>query len=53
MWDLWVDDTPTLTFSSPEEAAQAVAGKESGYSVWDNGECEAPADLSGWEPVEE
>ena len=52
MWDLWVDDTPTLTFSSPEEAAQAVADKQSGYSVWDNDESEAPADLSAWEQVE-
>lgn len=53
MWDLWVDDTPTLTFPSPEEAAQAVADKQSGYSVWDNDESEAPADLSVWEQVEE
>ena len=53
MWDLWVDDTPTLTFPSPEEAAEAVSGKESGYSVWDNDECKAPADLSSWERIEE
>ena len=53
MWDLWVDGTPTLTFPSPEEAAQAVVDRESGYSVWDNSECDAPADLSGWERVAE
>lgn len=53
MWDLWVDGTPTLTFPSPEEAAQAVVDKQSGYSVWDNDESEAPADLSAWEQIEE
>ena len=53
LWDLWVDGTPTLTFASPEEAAQAVADKESGYTVWDNDETEAPADLSAWEQAEE
>ncbi len=53
LWDLWVDAAPTLTFQTPEEAAQAVADKQSGYSVWDNDEAEAPADLSAWEPIEE
>ena len=52
MWDLWVDATPTLTFASPQEAAQAVADKASGYAVWDNCELDAPADLSGWESRE-
>ncbi len=53
MWDLWVDGTPTLTFPIPEEAAQAVVDRKSGYSVWDNEGRDAPADLSGWERVEE
>ena len=49
MWDLWVDDTPTLTFATPEEGAAAVAAKESGAANWDNAPEAAPADLSGWE----
>ena len=53
MWDLWVDGTPTLTFTSPEEAAQAVCDKQSGYSVWDNDDTQAPADLPHWKQVEE
>lgn len=53
MWDLWVDHAQTLTFPSPEEAARAVADKQSGYSVWDNDDEEAPADLACWEQVEE
>ena len=53
MWDIWVNDVATLTFPSAEEACQAVAAKQSGYAVWDNDPEEAPADLSGWETVEQ
>ena len=53
MWDLWVNGTPTLTFPTPEEAAKAVAEKDSGYSVWDNDDCEASADLSDWARIDE
>lgn len=49
LWDLWVDEMPTLTFSSPEEAALAVYRQRSGYTVWDQLESHpAPAELSGW-----
>ena len=36
MWDLWINSMPTLTFDSPEEAANAVMDKKTGYSDWDN-----------------
>jgi hypothetical protein len=53
MWDLWVDNLPTLTFSSPEEAAQAVYEQQSGYTIWDLLEEKiAPKDLSGWQIIE-
>ena len=38
LWDLWVNSMPTLTFESPQEAANAVLGKKTGYSAWDNQE---------------
>ena len=53
MWDLWVNGTPTLTFASPEEAAAAVHGRESGYAVWDNADCPSPVSLDGWEQFDE
>ena len=53
MWDLWVDGMPTLTFSTPEEAAKAVYNQNSGYTVWDLlEEHQAPENLSGWQKVE-
>ena len=53
LWDLWVDDLPTLTFATPEEAAKAVYEQNSGYTVWDLLEQHpAPEDLQGWEKVE-
>ena len=36
LWDLWVNSMPTLTFVSPESAADAVVNKRTGYSVWDS-----------------
>ena len=36
LWDLWVNSIPTLTFVSPEAAADAVVNKKTGYSVWDS-----------------
>ena len=35
-WDLWINSMPTLTFASPEDAANAVINKKTGYSIWDN-----------------
>ena len=40
LWDLWVNSMPTLTFESPEVAANAVNEKRTGYAVWDNQEKE-------------
>jgi len=45
LWDLWVNSMPTLTFSSPEDAANAVIEKKTGYSVWDNQDNEISNDL--------
>ncbi len=54
MWDLWVDNMPTLTFHTPEEAAIAVYEQQSGYTTWDLLERHtAPKDLSGWQKVED
>lgn len=54
LWDLWVDNMPTLTFETPEEAAVAVYEQNTGYTVWDMLEQHtAPADISGWQVVEE
>ncbi len=53
LWDLWVDNMPTLTFQTPEEAAQAVYSQQSGYTTWDLlEEHNAPKDLNGWQVVE-
>ena len=38
LWDLWVNSMPTLTFESPQEAANAVLSKKTGYSAWDSQE---------------
>ena len=49
-WDLLVNDFPTDTFATPEEAAEVVHQHRSGYTEWDLAENQnAPADLSGWE----
>ena len=54
LWDLWVNNLPTLTFQTPEEAAVAVYEQQSGYTNWDLlEEHAAPEDLSGWEIIEE
>ncbi len=53
LWDLWVDNMPTLTFSTPEEAAIAVYERHTGYIIWDQlEECSAPKDLSGWQKTD-
>ena len=50
LWDLWVDEMPTLTFATPEDAARAVYEQNTGYIVWDQLEQHsAPATLAGWE----
>ena len=50
MWDLWVNDMPTLTFASPQEAAQAVYRQDTGYIGWDQLETlNVPPDLSSWQ----
>lgn len=53
MWDIWVNEMPTLTFATPEEAAAAVRRRESGYAIWDNADYAAPEGLDGWERVGE
>ncbi len=53
LWDLWVDNMPTLTFQTPEEAAKAVYNQQSGYTTWDLLEKhDAPKDLNGWRAIE-
>jgi len=53
LWDLWVDNMPTLTFQTPEDAAKAVYQQNSGYIIWDQlEEHTAPKDLSGWQQLE-
>ena len=50
MWDLWVNEMPTLTFATPEDAARAVYEHNTGYIVWDQmEERHAPETLEGWE----
>jgi len=52
LWDLWVDNMPTLTFETPEEAAVAVYKQNTGYTVWDLLEKHtAPEDLDGWQTI--
>jgi hypothetical protein len=54
LWDLWVDNMPTLAFSTPEEAAIAVYEQRSGYIIWDQLENHsAPKDLNGWQKIED
>ena len=52
LWDLWVNSMPTLTFESPEDAANAVNEKKTGYAVWDNQEKEININFNSdnWEP---
>ncbi len=54
LWDLWVDNLPTLTFSTAEEAAIAVYEQHTGYTIWDQLETHsAPMDLDGWQIIKE
>lgn len=54
LWDLWVDNMPTLTFQTPEEAAKAVYEQQTGFTTWDLLEKHAaPEGLSGWQVIEE
>lgn len=49
MWDLWVNDMPTITFATPEEAARAVYEQDTGFIGWDElDEHNAPETLAGW-----
>ena len=49
MWDLWVDGMPTITFDTPESAAEAVFSQRSGYVIWDQlEEHNAPESIDGW-----
>lgn len=49
LWDLWVNEMPTLTFATPEDAARAVYEQNTGYIVWDQlDETPAPETLAGW-----
>jgi len=48
-----VDNMPTLTFQTPEEAAIAVYEQKTGYTIWDLLEKHnAPKDLSSWQVIE-
>jgi hypothetical protein len=51
MWDIYVEGMPTLSFTTPEEAAISVFSKSAGYADWDNSDSNhtAPKNLSGWE----
>jgi len=54
LWDLWVDNMPTLTFQTPQEAAIAVYEQNTGYTIWDLlEEHTAPKELDGWEIIKE
>ncbi|MEM7401685.1 MAG: hypothetical protein AAF304_07030 [Pseudomonadota bacterium] len=53
LWDLWVDNMPTLTFETPEEAAIAVYEQQTGFTTWDMlDNHDAPNDLTGWQVIE-
>lgn len=52
MWDLWVNDMPTITFETPELAARAVYDRHTGFTVWDElDETDAPEGLEGWTQI--
>tara|TARA_B100000900_G_C20385623_1_gene636389 strand:+ start:198 stop:437 length:240 start_codon:yes stop_codon:yes gene_type:complete len=55
LWDLWINSMPTLTFASPEDAANAVIAKKTGYSVWDNQEKTFGDNftLDNWQQIQE
>ena len=56
LWDLWINSMPTLTFSSPQEAANAVINKKTGYSIWDNQEKKISdhfKKIENWEKISE
>lgn len=49
MWDLRVNGMPTLSFETPQDAAQSVYHQRCGYVVWDQlEEHEAPESIDGW-----
>ena len=52
LWDLWVDEMPTITFQTPELAARAVYEQRTGYVIWDQlEEHNAPEGLQGWTQI--
>ena len=53
LWDLWVNSMPTLTFTSPEDAVNAVIQKKTGYSVWDSQikSIDSSFDINNWEKI--
>jgi len=55
LWDLWVNSMPTLTFTSPQDAVDAVINKKTGYSLWDSQEISIGSDLNidNWEELKE
>lgn len=49
LWDLWVNGMPTITFTTPEDAAQAVHVHRTGWTAWDlDSSRTAPDSLAGW-----
>ena len=53
LWDLWVNSMPTLTFTSPEDAVNAVIQKKTGYSVWDSQikSIDSSFNIKNWEKI--
>ena len=52
LWDLWVNEMPTLTFATPEDAARAVYEQNTGYIIWDQlEEHGAPESLADWKQL--
>lgn len=53
MWDLWVNEMPTITFETPELAARAVFEQQTGFFGWDDlAKHNAPESLQGWTEVD-
>ena len=55
LWDLWINSMPTLTFPSPQEAANAVINKKTGYAIWDNQQKKINDNfkIENWEKISE
>src|SRR4051794_3114311 len=45
---LGIDNIELKSYSSPKAAARAVAGRHTGWDVWDGSAALAPSDLEKW-----